>query len=203
MTLFYLVRHAEIIRGFGDPGLTLHGQDQAAGVGAFLRHKRVDYLYTSPLIRARQTAEIIAAVLSLPLLVDSRLRERINWGDTPGQTWETFASEWDKGDLDPDYIPPGGLSARQAAGRLSGFFHDVAEQHPRGVIAAVTHAGIINDYLLLNMPPEALLKANPGWAVDGSEVITHASVTTLRWTRHGPVLKRLAAKVIEISPGLS
>jgi probable phosphoglycerate mutase len=109
MTLFALVRHAEIVRAFGDPGLTPRGEHQAAAVAEYLRNKAVECIYTSPLKRARQTAGIIAEILAAPLVVDARLRERINWGDTTGQTWEEFAAEWDRGDLDPTYIPRGGL----------------------------------------------------------------------------------------------
>jgi hypothetical protein len=42
-----------------------------------------------------------------------------------------------------------------------------------------------------------LEQVNPGWGTLGSEIITHASVTTLRWTENGPVLEGLAVVTVK------
>src|SRR5512133_484073 len=82
MTLFYLIRHAETVWGPGDSPLSAHGQRQAAAAGVYLHDKAIQRIYASPLLRARQTAEIIAQVVgagddfgqSAPLAVETDAR---------------------------------------------------------------------------------------------------------------------------------
>ena len=84
MTEFWIVQHAEKERHAADPadpGLTERGWRQARLTAAFLRRAGpFGLLCSSPLRRARQTAAI-AAELGLPVRVDKRLRERMNWGE--------------------------------------------------------------------------------------------------------------------------
>jgi phosphohistidine phosphatase len=64
----FLVRHAEAAPGAPDElrPLTPHGHDQARALGAQLRRDvPVDAVVSSPLLRARQTAEAIAQALDL------------------------------------------------------------------------------------------------------------------------------------------
>ncbi len=71
-----------LVLGRADPELTDEGHRQAALLGAALGGEPVTAIVTSPLVRARQTAEVIAAACGLPVTVDERLVE-IDWG-----TWE-------------------------------------------------------------------------------------------------------------------
>jgi phosphohistidine phosphatase len=77
----YLVRHADA----GDPGawsgdddlrpLSPKGRRQAARLGAFLADNHVipDVIVSSPKVRARETAELVAASLGLEVSIDDRL----------------------------------------------------------------------------------------------------------------------------------
>ncbi len=76
-----LVQHAEKQRQPGDPALTAHGRHQAQAVAQHLAAFTWDVVLTSTLLRARQTATPIAEACRLPLTIDDRLRERMNWGD--------------------------------------------------------------------------------------------------------------------------
>ncbi len=82
-----LVRHGEtswnkarLVQGLTDNPLNDAGRRQAERVGAYLKtHDREwDLIVTSPLKRARETAEIIARAIGYdkPLLVDGNFRER-------------------------------------------------------------------------------------------------------------------------------
>lgn len=195
MTVFYLIRHGDIVWAPGDPVLSKLGQTQAEGVGVFLQGKGVQRVYTSPLLRARQTAEIIAITVGAPLAVEARLRERLNWGDVPGLGWEVFAGEFKRGDLDRDYVGLGGVSARQAGERLAQFLEETARIYPEQAIAAVTHGGILGDYLIDHLPAEELGRLHPHWAERLTDVITHCSVTTLHWSETGPRLEGLAVTI--------
>jgi broad specificity phosphatase PhoE len=65
MTMAYLVQHGEKERLPGDPGLTARGRQQATRTGRWLRGLGVHVLCTSPMRRARETAECIASVTGL------------------------------------------------------------------------------------------------------------------------------------------
>lgn len=71
----YLVRHEEAEPGYDIPdshrALTGHGRSRMRSTGkAVLEHAKIDLIYTSPLVRAVQTAEILANELGFdqPLL---------------------------------------------------------------------------------------------------------------------------------------
>ncbi len=77
----HLLRHAHAGDAFewiGDDDLrplTKKGRRQAERLGAFLEAHAVrpDVIFTSPLVRARQTAEIVAEALGMTIKVDRRL----------------------------------------------------------------------------------------------------------------------------------
>jgi broad specificity phosphatase PhoE len=85
MTLFYLIRHGKKEAISGDAPLSPSGLKQARATAQFLQERMIHRVYTSPLRQAKETAACIAAVHSLPVVEDGRLRERANWGDLPGQ----------------------------------------------------------------------------------------------------------------------
>jgi probable phosphoglycerate mutase len=75
-TEILLIRHADAYDGLeatseGDPGLSPTGREQARRLAARLRRFPVDAVYSSPLRRARETAEAIG----LPVALDERLVE--------------------------------------------------------------------------------------------------------------------------------
>jgi broad specificity phosphatase PhoE len=119
MTMVYLVQHGDKQPGPGEPGLTELGRMQATRTGRWLGGLGAGALWTSPMRRARETAECIAAVTGLAVQADARLRERLNWdGSTP---WEAFADLWARTADDRDLVPERGQSARQAGARLQAF----------------------------------------------------------------------------------
>ena len=71
-----------LVLGRADPELTEEGRRQAERLAEALAGEPVSAILTSPLLRARQTAEAVGAACGLPVTVDDRLVE-IDWG-----TWE-------------------------------------------------------------------------------------------------------------------
>src|SRR5690348_11391138 len=65
VTTIYLVQHGDKERLPGDPGLTELGKRQAALTARWLRGKGLKALYSSPLRRARETAESVGAATGL------------------------------------------------------------------------------------------------------------------------------------------
>jgi phosphohistidine phosphatase len=71
----FLVRHAEAAPGSPDElrTLTAAGREQARVLGERLAAERPDVVLSSPLLRARETADAIARAAGAPLRVDERL----------------------------------------------------------------------------------------------------------------------------------
>lgn len=143
MSTFYLVQHAEKQRRGNDPGLTVTGRAQALWTGTCLRGHGVKQVWASPLRRARETAEIIAAVLGLPVRTDPRLRERMNWDQR--QPWDTFFGEWAHTTEDRDYQPLLGDSSRDAGARFAAFLTEHTGEPGETVV--VSHGGVTVDLL--------------------------------------------------------
>ena len=92
MTTLLLVRHGETdwnaegrLQGHTDTPLNDYGRRQAAALGEDLAGDGIDAVYSSDLARARETAEIVAGRLGLPVVLEPGLREK-NWGSWEGLT---------------------------------------------------------------------------------------------------------------------
>ena len=155
-TTILLARHGETdwnrdgrFQGQADPPLNEHGREQARKLAERLSAQRFAALYTSPLRRARETAEIVAGRLGLAVEPVDDLQE-IHVGSWSGLTrdevqgrfpaayarWLTFAAGWDDGETYDE------LTRRVVAAVLG-----VARRHPGERILIVTHGGPIRALL--------------------------------------------------------
>ena len=91
--LIYLIRHGEtdlnkkkILQGRSDFELNDYGRELARVTGAALKHVQFDMAYTSPLVRAKETAQLFLAenVNEQPLLQEEPLLQEISFGDYEG-----------------------------------------------------------------------------------------------------------------------
>lgn len=123
------------------------GRQQAQAVGSYLTSMHVDRIYSSDLLRARQTAYFIRQYLKCQLKFDRRLRE-IDLGEWQGMTLEEIQM-WDAERLgavmqDSYANPrPGGESYQQLGDRGCAALHDYVILHPGEHIIVVTHGGTI------------------------------------------------------------
>jgi len=155
-----LIRHgqsvgnaAQRIQGLQDEPLTVVGRAQALALGQRLQNGYdICALYASPLLRAHETAEIIADLLGLTVTCDDRLKE-YDCGVVTGMCFEEVASEypeiakgWQK---DPWCVPiPGeeGLDVFQQ--RVLSAMHDIIAGHEgKDTAAVVAHGGTLGAYL--------------------------------------------------------
>ena len=60
---FHFIRHGKRERTIGDPSLTSEGREEAGLLAKKLASEDITQIFSSPLARARETAEIIATVL--------------------------------------------------------------------------------------------------------------------------------------------
>src|SRR5204862_6778501 len=83
VTTLILARHGETdwnrdgrFQGHADPPLNDRGREQARALASELAGDVLDAVYTSDLLRAHETAQIVAATKGLSVVVDPDLRER-------------------------------------------------------------------------------------------------------------------------------
>ena len=168
----HLVRHGEstwntlgLAQGHNDLAeLTSRGQRQAAEAAMRFGSHHVQALYASDLRRALQTAASFSGVLGLPVLADSRLRER-----SLGVLEGTAASAIDPAltglahgrVTDPDAKPAGGESVRDLYQRAAGFAEELAaarDDDQAGDVVVVAHGGTLRvlEAYLTGVPVEQM-----------------------------------------------
>lgn len=170
------VRHGEVAdRRPGDVELSALGREMAARTAGRLVGLSPTRVLSSPLARAKETADIIAHHFGMVVELEPRLRERMNWGDIPGQSFGDFVEMWVRCDRDRDYIPFGGaVSARRCGDSLNEVLYDCAPAG--GPVVVVGHGGALFDFLRNAVEQRRLDH------FDDTKSVHHCSVTTLRWT---------------------
>ena len=154
-----LARHGQSVsnavrrfQGVQDVPLSPLGLSQAEALGAALRRRRLAAVYTSPLTRARRTAEIAAAGLSVPVVSVEDLRE-LSLGEWEGRTVEEIRAlpgdpyaQWVR---DPVVgLPPGGEPLHAVQRRVVRAIEEIAAGHPNGDdVLVVCHGGVISAFL--------------------------------------------------------
>ena len=142
MTLLF-VRHGQtdwnakrLIQGRTDIPLNETGREQAKTQAAALAGRAIDIIYTSPMLRAREMAEIINQPLGLPLRFDDRLVERC-YGDFEGTDPECSHSEFERA-----LLQNGGESLAELHGRVLRFLEDITAAHAGQTVLVVAHGGV-------------------------------------------------------------
>jgi broad specificity phosphatase PhoE len=149
-TRLLLLRHGQTelsvqrrYSGHGDPELTPLGLAQAAGAAARLaRVPDIAAVLTSPLRRAGQTAEAVAAATGVPPAVRQRLIET-DFGKWEGLTFPEarardpqLHAEWLGSE---EVAAPGGESFAAVGRRVSAELADVLPEYPGATLVLVTH----------------------------------------------------------------
>jgi broad specificity phosphatase PhoE len=191
MITIYLVRHGNKKSGIGDVGLTAQGIEQAQLTAQHFKTGLFLHVYSSPLMRARETASYIAAAMGVPVVVDDRLRERANWGDLPEQTFEDFVALWNRCSQNRHWLPPAGDSAVQSGRRIESFIRAVSQTETTPSVLAVAHGGVITDFLLNVIPLEILQAFHPAFEAAQSQLIPECSTTQIVYHAGQYALKTL------------
>ena len=154
-----LIRHGETdwnnegrIQGHTDTPLNPRGIQQAGRLAARLASEEIDAVYTSPLARARVTAELIAQKHCLTAIPDDRLKEKflgdfegMTGGDLEKQYPEIFHA-WHASEV---HFPlPGEETPTALQERVQAFLDRVRAEHPDGAqVAVVSHGGTLSMFL--------------------------------------------------------
>ena len=184
-----LIRHGETewnkqrrIQGCrSDTRLSPKGLEQADRLAAVLRKERMDAIYSSPMKRASETAQVIAEACKLQVQVFNELRE-IDAGELDGLfereltgPYETAWKEFRNGNASAPL--PGGESLQDVRKRTSWAVDRMLEKHIDGTVVVVAHLlanlAMVCQALGINLGQIARFKQAP------------ASITILELTTQG------------------
>jgi broad specificity phosphatase PhoE len=181
MTVFHLVRHGEhvlvgrVLAGrTPGVGLSERGRVEIAAVAERLADENIAALYSSPLQRTRETAEILSARLNLPVGYRDDVIE-LDFGEWTGLTFDQVRADerWELWRSCRSIAAvPGGESMRQVQDRAVGALLDLHQAHRDETVAIVSHGDVIRAAVLfaLGMPLDAYSRLE----------IALASVSTIR-----------------------
>lgn len=144
MTYISFIRHGETawntagrLQGRTDIPLNQNGELQAKACGTFLNPNDWDIIITSPLKRARKTAEIIQDHLNIPLIEMEEFIE-VGFGEAEGLT---FA---ERDQLYPERNYPKKEHSNMVTARFSKGLDRVTQQYKDQHILIVSHGAFIN-----------------------------------------------------------
>jgi ribonuclease H / adenosylcobalamin/alpha-ribazole phosphatase len=192
-TTTLLLRHGETamsaqrrFAGRSDAPLTDTGRRQAAAAAARLAARGgIDMIVTSPLQRARRTAEAVAEATGAPVTVDDGLVET-DFGEWEGLTFAEVTQRW------PDELtgwlassevaPPGGESLATVARRVLGALDRLLAAHGPGTLLLVSHVTPIKTLACRAMlaPPATMFRLH----------LDVGSLCEVQWFADGPALVR-------------
>jgi broad specificity phosphatase PhoE len=185
MLTAYLVRHGQTafnaegrIQGWLDVPLDDVGQIQAECLARRFSEQSVQAIYSSPLVRAADTARVIAQACRLELVLDERLRE-YHMGDWTGLTAEEIRMAMPTTPLDDlEATIPNGESAQHMRERVAAFLRDLIARHDGEAVVLVSHGGTLGAMVgaMLGLP---VMRRHP--FAFGNASLTEADYERGRW----------------------
>lgn len=182
-TTLYLIRHGETkgseerrYKGTIDVPLSENGKRQIMNSAEFIERTlnsagaRMNAVYSSNLVRASKSAEIIAEHLGLSPKLDADLRER-DFGLWEGMSFEEIDEQfpddfraWAKNPL--RFSPMGGESTLEVKERVMGALKRILDRHAGETVAVVGHGGVNRVALchFMGMPLENIFRIEQEFA---------------------------------------
>jgi broad specificity phosphatase PhoE len=146
----YMVRHGQTaasrenrFSGSSDPPLTAVGEAMAAAFAQAYATVNWDAIYTSPMLRARQTAEPLSRLTGVPATVEDGLKE-IAYGEWEGLRQDDVKQRWPEAfeywaDDVASRGTPGGETAFHVAARAMRVVDGIRFRHREGNVLIVSH----------------------------------------------------------------
>jgi probable phosphoglycerate mutase len=196
-TTLVLLRHGETsmsierrFSGPSDPEMTERGILQAKAAAEQLKLMSatlpISAIYSSPMRRARVTADVAAGALGVPVVCDDRLRET-DFGDWDGYTLAEAREKWpDQVDAwlaSPKVAPPHGESLEATYARVREARADIVAKHAGSAVLVVSHVTPIKSLLRLALDagPNVVFRIH----------LDLGSITVIDWYADGPGVVRL------------
>ena len=181
-----LIRHAATemtgkLCGQIDPPLNALGREQARALAPLLQRCDVRRLYSSDLQRALQTAQPLAELWDIPIMVRKNFRE-ISFGDWEGRRWSEVRAAGPAAkalESSPELCPPGGETFACFRERVLFAMKETVADCEDQLTVIVTHLGVMRIILT------ELCPTNHAW--EPQRRIDHCAVYRLR--ANGAVLE--------------
>jgi probable phosphoglycerate mutase len=145
----------------------------------------LDAVYSSPLERALETAQAVAAPHGLEVRINEGIGE-VQYGDWNGRSLRELVKRplWRSVQIYPSGTRfPSGESIGEMQARVVAALDEIRSAHPRGIVAAVAHADVIKaaTAFFVGVPLDLFQRL----------VISPASVTVVGFGPFGPRLLRM------------
>lgn len=180
--MIYITRHGQTdwnvrkkVMGKCDEPLNAAGIEQAKSTRDKIAGTPIDLIISSPLSRAKQTAEIINEVLGAPIIYDERISER-DFGEFEGLATKDFDFDGYWNYYKNDHYQQA-ENIRDFFARIYAFLDDIVEQHAGKNIMLVAHGGVsipVDCYFSKNIPDGSLVDA--GLVLNNCEVKSYDSI---------------------------
>lgn len=137
--------------------LSEEGRRRAGRLAERLIRHRPEFIITSPEPKARETADILAGRLGLPMQVIDNLHEHVR-NSVPFLTKLEFDAAVRKFFEQPETLVFGSETADQAHGRFSGAVHSIISDSDKSKIVIVAHGTVISLFV-------SRLTGEPGYKI--------------------------------------
>ncbi|MFZ3055060.1 MAG: histidine phosphatase family protein [Minisyncoccales bacterium] len=181
---YFFLRHGQNIHQAQHPGiiyfwpdgnppyfLSEQGKEESKKAGELLKKDKIDHLFSSDILRCRETAKIVAEIINYDIdkiIYDTRLRD-LNWGAFGGKTKEEYWNFYNNDRMKAfDMAIPNGESWNQCRERMIKAFNEIEEEFKNKNILIVSHGDplwLLEGYIrgidnqtLLEKRPEIMLK---------------------------------------------
>jgi broad specificity phosphatase PhoE len=122
--------------------LTEQGKEEARKAGEILKQDKIDCLFSSDILRCRETTKIVAEIINYDInkiIYDVRLRD-LNWGAFGGKTKEEYWNFYNNDHMKAfETAVPDGESWNQCQERLISLFNEMEEEFQNKNILIVSH----------------------------------------------------------------
>lgn len=157
-TRLIIVRHGEAagnheryFQGHADGAISERGKLQLEALAARFEHIDFDAIYSSPLARARETAEACNRFRKLPIILDDRLME-INGGVFEGVRWADLPAKFPEQaklwDAQPHlFHPENGEAMTEVRERISAAVKDIAAANEGKTVVITSHGCTIRNLI--------------------------------------------------------
>jgi isoleucyl-tRNA synthetase len=146
---YYVMRHGEAwsnVNNILDKGtnkdnhLTEKGVSQATDTAQSLKDKEVDMIIASPVLRGKETAEIVASILGVPLTFDDRLAE-YDMGIFDGKGRDEYFASLNGAFVAYKTRVEGGETHEEMMHRSLAALYEMEKKYEGKTILLVTHGG--------------------------------------------------------------
>lgn len=151
----FLCRHGRtqhnengVVQGHKDIELNEKGERQAEKLGKYLEKEGIDHIYSSPLVRAKKTAETISEIVDVDFEALENLKE-VDQGVYEGKSSRKMMEDmWNAEVKNHLWAPENGESMEDTRKRAMEIFESLEESHEGENIAIIAHGGFNKTALL-------------------------------------------------------